>query len=288
MATVAPRPGPLREGMRALVEAQQLCDEGRSADALAALEAAYAGGCRYKKEWLTDDRRLAPLAALPAFAEFVTRANARYEEAAAAAKTRLLFAMPDSLPDAFGYPLLVVLHGNNSNADETAPLWCAVADRGWVVANPQSSEVGATPDAYLWNDRERTARELAAHLEHVKSATQIDTSRIILAGFSMGATQALALALTKRFTVRGVVAVAPWLPGIDEFRALIEGGAGKMLRSYLIVGSDDPSIDGARALVEVMQQHKLRAQLDERPSLGHDYPADMEETLVKALAFVAG
>ncbi len=274
--------------MRALALAQQLGAAGRAGDALAVLESAYAAGCRYKKEWLTEDRHLAPLAGLPAFADFAARANARYEEAAASARPRLLFAMPDSLPDAFGYPLLIVLHGDNSNADETAPLWCAVADRGWVVATPQSSDVGATPDAYLWNDRERTVRELAVHLERVKSATQIDTSRIILAGFSMGATQAIALALTKRFTVRGVVAVAPWLPRIDELRGLIEGGAGKMLRSYVVVGADDPARDGARELVEVMQQHKLRAQLDERPALGHDYPGDMEQTLVKALAFVAG
>ncbi len=274
--------------MRALTLARQLCVAGRAADALAVLESAYGAGCRYKKEWLTEDRHLAPLAEVPAFADLAARANARYEEAAATARPRLLFAMPDSLPDAFGYPLLVVLHGNNSNADETAPLWCAVADRGWVVATPQSSDVAATPDAYLWNDRERTVRELAVHLEHVKSATQIDTSRIVLAGFSRGATQAIALALTKRFTVRGVVAVAPWLPRVDEFRELIETGAGKMLRSYVIVGTDDPSRDGARELVEVMRQHELRAQLDERQGLGHDYPGDMEETLVKALAFVAG
>ncbi len=286
MATLVPRPGPLRTGVRALGEATRLAAAGRAGDALAALEAAYAEGCRYKKEWLAHPA-LAPLAALPAFADLVTRGNARYEEAAAAARPRLFFAVPDTLPDAFGYPLLVVLHGNNSNASETAPYWEPMADRGWIVAVPQSGEIGASPESYTWNDRERTAAELDVHIERLKGATQIDTSRIVLAGFSMGGTQAIALALTRRFTVRGIVPVCAWLPDIGEFGRLIEGGAAKMLRAYVIAGVEDPSRAGARALVEVMRAHKIRAQLDEREGLGHDYPQDMEETLAKALAFVA-
>ncbi|HEU5286893.1 MAG TPA: hypothetical protein VFV20_00680, partial [Candidatus Limnocylindria bacterium] len=79
MATLLPRPNPLRAGIRALLEAKQLASLGKHDDAIAALEAAYAAGCRYKKEWLTSDRDLAPLATIPAFGDLVSRANARYE-----------------------------------------------------------------------------------------------------------------------------------------------------------------------------------------------------------------
>jgi len=285
VATILPRPGPLRTGIRALVEAKRLAGAGDPRGALGALEAAYADGCRYKKEWLTGDRDLATLGPLPGFADFVVRANARYEEAAAAARPRLTFVMPDTPPDAFGYPLLMVLHGNNSNAKETAPYWSHAADTGWVVAIPQSSEIGASPESYTWNDRERAARELDLHFERLKGATQIDTSRIVLAGFSMGGLHALALALAKRFTARGVVSIAAWLPRIDELRRLVEGGAGKMLRVYVIVGALDPSRDGARALVDLLAAHKIRARLDERAGLEHEYPDDMETTLPAALAF---
>src|SRR5581483_11964907 len=250
VATILPRPGPLRTGIRALVEAKRLAGAGDPRGALGALEAAYADGCRYKKEWLTGDRDLATLGPLPGFADFVVRANARYEEAAAAARPRLTFVMPDTPPDAFGYPLLMVLHGNNSNAKETAPYWSHAADTGWVVAIPQSSEIGASPESYTWNDRERAARALA-----------------------------------KRFTARGVVSIAAWLPRIDELRRLVEGGAGKMLRVYVIVGALDPSRDGARALVDLLAAHKIRARLDERAGLEHEYPDDMETTLPAALAF---
>ena len=272
-------------GLMYLAEAQLLASAGRGEAALGPLEDALAAGCRYKKEWLTGNAALAPLAELPGFADFVARANARYETAAAEAKPHLTFAVPDTLPDAFGYPLLMVLHGNNGNAKLAAPRWMPMADKGWVVAVPQSTEIGMSPDSYTWNDREGTATQLDLQFDRVKRATEIDTSRIVLAGFSMGATQALALALTKRFTVRGVVPVAPWLPNIDEFGALVEGGAGKMLRAYVVIGSADPSLAGATALVDVFRRHDIKAQLDVREGLGHEYPEDMETTLDTALAF---
>jgi predicted esterase len=283
LVTTLPRSASL--GMRAYVEAQRLAQAGKASDALAALEAAYADGCRYKKEWLTGSEALAPLAGLPGFDDFVARANARYETAAAEAKPHLTFAVPDTLPDAFGYPLLMVLHGNNGNAKLAAPHWISMADKGWVVAVPQSTEIGMSPDGYTWNDREGTAKQLDLQFDRVKRATEIDASRIVLAGFSMGASQALALALTKRFMVRGVLAIAPWLPNIDEHTSLVDGGAGKMLRAYVVVGSEDPSREGAAALVDLLQRHKIKAQLDLREGLGHEYPVDMETTLETALAF---
>lgn len=275
---------PRHLGLSYLTEAELRASAGDHRAALAALERALAEGCRYRKEWLVDNAALAPLPRADLL-PLADRAQRAYDEAAAAARPTLMFAMPDTLPDAFGYPLLMVLHGNHSNAKVTAPLWTSVADRGWVVAVPQSSEIGAAPDAFTWNDRERVAKELEVHFDKVKRATEIDTSRIVLAGFSAGASQALALALQRRFVVRAVVAVAPWLPKIDELGALVESGAGKVLRVYLVMGANDPSLPGARELVEVMQRRGMRVTLDERAGLGHDYPEDMDATLANALAF---
>ena len=279
---------PLHKGLVALTLAAAFAEAGRPDDALAALDRALEAGCRYRADWLTQDARLGSLRSLPRFGDIVRRADAAYKQAAAAAKPHLTFTMPDTLPDAFGYPLLMVLHGNNSNAKETAPHWASIGDAGWVVAVPQSTEVGASPDAYTWNDRENTASQLDLQMERVKRATQIDASRIVLAGFSMGGLQAIALPLTRRIKARGFLAVCAWLPEIKEFTALVEGGAGKMLRGYVIVGQHDPSREGASGLVDLFTTHKLKAALDLRAGLGHEYPTDMAATLLKALAFLTG
>jgi predicted esterase len=280
------RANPLRHGMAWLLEAEDHVANGRPREALDALDTALAAGCRYRREWLEGNKSLASLSESPRFRAIVDRAEARYQQDAAAARPKLTFAMPDDPPDAFGYPLLLVLHGNNSNASETAPNWTTMADAGWVVAVPQSSEIGMTPDSYVWNDRERTAAELTTHLEKVKHSTEIDIGRIILAGFSMGATQAIALPLVGKIKVRGILPVAAWLPHIREFTALIEGGAGRMLRSYIVVGDQDPSYAGSQALAELMRSRRMRTQLDVRPGLGHYYPGDMPETLARALEFI--
>jgi predicted esterase len=277
---------PRHLGLSYLMESELRAATGERESAVVPLERALAAGCRYKKEWLIANKRLAPLADLPALRDLAERAQRAYDEAAASAKPSLMFAMPDTLPDAFGYPLLMVLHGNNSNAKVTAPQWSAMADRGWVVAIPQSGEIGPTPDAFTWNDMDRAATELDMQFDRVKRATEIDTSRIVLAGFSQGATVALLLAFRKRFAVRGVIALAPWMPNSPELRSLIEGGAGKVLRTYVVIGERDASLQSARELDALLQSKGLRATLDERMSLGHDYPSDMDETLVRALAFV--
>lgn len=277
---------PRHLGLSYLMEAEMRAAAGERDAALAPLERALSEGCRYRRDWLLGNKALAPLAESAALQDLAERAQRAYDAAAEQAKPHLMFAMPDTLPDAFGYPLLMVLHGNNSNAKETAPFWSGMADRGWVVAVPQSSEIGMTPGAFTWNDRARTASELDLHFDRVKKATQVDMSRIVLAGFSMGATQAIGLALQKRFTVRGVLSVAGWMPWIDEYRELIERGMTKMLRTYVLVGEHDPSAQGARDLVASLREHKMRAQLDERPGLGHDYPEDMDATLPRALEFV--
>jgi predicted esterase len=282
------RANPLRHGVAWLFEAEDHVKNGRPNEALDALDAALAAGCRYRREWLEGNKSFTPLSESTRFRDIVDRAEARYEQDSATARPKLMFAMPDEPPDAFGYPLLLVLHGNNSNASETAPYWSAMADAGWVVAVPQSSEIGMTPDSYVWNDRERTASELTMHLEKVKHSTQIDIGRIVLAGFSMGATQAIALPLVAKIKARGIVPVAAWLPHIREFTALIEGGAGRMLRSYIVVGDEDPSYEGNRALHDLFIAKGMRAQIDVRQGMGHDYPADMHETLGRALAFLTG
>jgi predicted esterase len=124
------------------------------------------------------------------------------------------------------------------------------------------------------------------HLERVKKATQIDIGRIVLAGFSKGGLQAMALALTRRVKVRGIIPFDPSLSGVGEFRELVEGGAGKMLRVFLVVGDQDPSYPGVRELFDLFKGHGIRAELDVRAGLGHEYPADMADIVKRATAFV--
>ena len=275
---------PHSTGLMHLTHAELLAASGRATDALDTLDRALRAGCRYPEKALRANRSLAAAAELPAFAEICARSQRQWEEAVASSSPQRTLLSPTN---GAGDRLLVVLHGNNSDAAETIPRWSSAVDDGWSVAVLQSSEPGTTPGSFTWNDRERTGAEVEAHLSAIRSETGVSLSRLVLGGFSMGALQVIALPLTGRLHVSGVISVAPWLPHVREFAALAADGKATFVPTWVIVGRNDPSYDGAKQLVELAAAHGGRALLDERDGLGHEYPDDMTSTLMRALRFVA-
>jgi predicted esterase len=279
---------PLHRGVVYLVLAEILVTSGQPKEALDALQEAFTVGCRYKGEWLTADPQLAGIVNDPRFIKIVKKVDERYRVDALAARSDLLVRAPAGEAPPSGRPLLVALHGNNSNARETARYWSSAVQDGWVVAIPQSSEIGASPDAYTWNDRKRAIAEIEPHIARVKELHRIDPRRIVLAGFSMGGLQAIALPLVLGLEVRGMLPIAAWLPNLDELRPLVESGARSHLRAYIVMGEEDPSFGTAMELAGLLQKHKATVKLDARVGVGHEYPEDMEATLSAALRFLTG
>ena len=276
----------LHAGLIYLTRAGVLADSGRADDALDALEKALAAGCRYKRSWLESDRALARLRSLARFAEIVDRSDRRYEQEAAEAHPMLTTVVPSSDQRADHEPLLVVLHGNNSNMHSELHFWSTASERGWLVAVPQSGEIGVTPRAYTWNDRERTANELETHIAQLRRENLVHTDRLVLGGFSMGGLQAIALGLTGRIAATGIIAVAPWLPHIKEFTQLARAGAIHRVPTYLVVGDRDPSYSGAKQVVDLLITQGIPAHLEPRYGMGHAYPKDVGAWLGPALEFV--
>jgi predicted esterase len=269
-----------------LIEAELLAESGRPTDALGVLDRALTEGCRYPREWFETNRRLASVVSLAGYAEFAARSQRQWDEAAAESKPELTLLLPGHAEPPSGHPLLVVLHGNNSTMTETVPFWSSAVDYGWVTAVPQSGEPGATPGSFTWNDRAGTSREIAMHLEAIQRDVHVNSAAVVLAGFSMGALQAIALVITGRIPAWGVLSIAAWLPHIRDFTALADAGTATIRPTYAIVGSDDASAPGAKQLVALMSRHGGRSHLEVRAGLGHEYPLDMPSTVARALAFL--
>ena len=278
---------PLHAGHIYSWRAALLAALGRAEDALDVLDAALAAGCRYKAEWLRDNPGLAPLQGLARFEGIVDRAASRYARMQVETRPALEAFIPTTpRPGHAGYPTLIALHGNNSNAPQTEPYWKSAARIGWLTAIPQSGEVGASPNSFTWNDRDRTLAEVEQHLRDLREQSLVDENAVVLAGFSMGGLQALALVLTRRVRARGVLSVGAYLPHIREFRGLVESGNAAGTRFYIVVGDKDPSVDGAKQLASELERAGVDVVLDTRADLGHAYPRDMDETLRRALTFI--
>jgi predicted esterase len=113
--------------------------------------------------------------------------------------------VPDDLP-AGPVPLLVALHGAGSSGRAALALVAGGPPPAAVVLAPDSR--GRTWDALLGGFGPDVAF-LDAALAHVFARAAIDPARVVLAGFSDGASYALGLGLANGDLARRVVALSP-------------------------------------------------------------------------------
>jgi predicted esterase len=259
------------------------CLTGRPELAIELLEEALAAGHWYDQAGLREDSDLAALQGRPEFERLVQISLARRAEALATAQPKLEVVEPDAAPP---FPLLLALHGNHSNLEESAGHWRGAARHGWLVATPQSSQPMG-PHTFGWNDYEWARGEVDQHFRALSEQFPIDRSRVAVAGFSMGGGLAIWLALSSAIPARGFVGVGAFLPNVDALIPLLKAGGGRGKRAYLIASQRDPTCYRiAQKLTPLFAQHSIPCELELHADLGHDFPPEFEHGLMTALDFI--
>lgn len=191
-------------------------------------------------------------------------------------------------------PTLITLHGNQQNARRSLAGWHAAGEFGWLQASLQSSLVMSS-DSFVWDDQDVVLPEIAAHYADLTARYNVDTSRVILAGFSMGGETALRASLTGTIPVEGFILLGPggptindaepelWLPLIEQAKE-----AGRSLRGYVFVGELDNTIphDGIRKIVELLTDNGIPTEFESIPDYAHEYPTDFAPHIARAIAFI--
>jgi predicted esterase len=273
---------PRQAGLVRILRIEIRAELGRSDEAIGLLDDALDRGFRYRGRWLRD-ARFASLAADDRFAALVERADRQYDEAQALAKSDLRVFVPEGDAPERGWPVLVALHGNNSDLADTAAHWQSAVRAGWLLALPQSSEIGVTPGVFVWNDGQRAATELDRRLAEVRGSSPTDGARTVVAGFSMGARQALELVLGGRVPAAGVIAIAAWLPDPERLVRIIQPEVARRARTHVVVGKGDESgYEGSLKLVDHLRSLRGIAEIEIHDG-GHDYPPAVDAILPRAL-----
>ena len=247
----------------------------------------------YNEARLREDEDLEPLQGRSDFERLVAICRERQAQAQAGAEPNLVTLLPEEQCGTADQlcPLLIALHGNNSNAPSSADYWRSAVPKGWLVALPQSSQV-IGPDAYVWDDREWTKREIQEHYATLTDSYAVDRDRVILGGFSKGGELAIWLVLSGAVRACGFVVVGPGGPYIrqpDKWTPLIEAGRERGLRGYFVVGELDAfCLEGSKALAMMLRSQGIPCEVEVHPNLGHDFPPDFEVSLARALEFVLG
>lgn len=253
--------------------------------AIALMSDAAQHGMWFPQSRLRGDPDLAQLQGLPEF-ERLAAINLEQERTALADVKPF---MPVSAPPGADHcPTLVAMHGNNYNAEGTAPHWNPATERGWLVAVPQSRQPGG-PGKFVWDDLGEAEANVREYLDTLGRDPRADLGNMVLGGFSMGGGRACAMAINRTIPLRGFIGVAPWLKGFEAWEPQIDAAREAGLRGYLIVGDKDPGCyTDTLALHALLERHGLPCGLKVVPGLRHIYPDDFADALGDALMFITG
>jgi len=158
------------------------------------------------------------------------------------------------LPERFGgsktYTMIVALHGSGGTAEGFAPAFSSFASESVVVAVPQGefesppghySWFYNTSDSSLWASYDtRSVGDLVELISEIRGRYRIN--RVVVLGFSQGATLAYMIGLLNPSLVSGVVAVSGYMPEVDGFGSIVHSGDvadARSVRLYIARGSSD-------------------------------------------------
>jgi phospholipase/carboxylesterase len=256
---------------------------GRRDESIAALRLSAERGFPFTSTLLRDVD-LDPVrshAAYPSILERVRENNARALEAfrPKAEKARvLLFPPPEGSRPA---PLLVAMHPSGGSARSFAPLFLDLArELGAVLAVPEG--LNPAGDGFDWGVLEQGELLVEKAVERAKTAHAVDPARVILAGYSNGASTAFAMAMRKPSAYAGVLSIA----GAYEERVAPAPAAGPLPRFAILNGALDPEAGSNRRAADVLSSRGGAVHLRIYPGVGHALPPDTKAELREALRFL--
>ena len=186
-------------------------------------------------------------------------------------------------------PLLIALHGNLSSAEAELDQWRPAVSAGWMLAMPQSTRMDED-GKFIWNQPGANAwpvAEIQTHYANLLEQYPIDTERVIIAGFSMGAGLAAWTTLHGFVKARGFIMVSPYLPYKYVEAPEMDIVTPNQFRGYVIAGGlDEPTFEWSGKFVERVRKHNIPCELATYPNMDHEYPSDFDNVLLHALNFI--
>lgn len=250
-------------------------------------EEALDAGYFYSERTLRTDDDLQQMQGRPAFEALVKRDLEILAEAQRHSHPELEI-LYHGRESAFGKPLFIALHGNNSNVSKFRQYWGALWNSEWLVALPQSSQVSGRGN-YVWNDMQVVERELREHYAGLCASGRVDPGRLLISGFSKGGHAAIDTAIRGYLPVKGFLAVAPYIGNPEAMIPHLETIQNKHLRGFILAGGKDRKcIISATWLHDEMKKRGLYCEIKVYPELGHEFPDDFDSVLPEIIQFLLG
>jgi predicted esterase len=257
---------------------------GQPEAAIEAFRNAQQEGVWWVERVLREDEDLKSLQGREEFERLVETNNQVAKEALATSEPGRLVIEPEE-PPARPYPLLIALHGRNSNAADAALYYGRLNLEGWLVVLPESSQMEGW-GSHTWDDPQQAEEEVEAHYREILENYEIDVDKVVLSGFSQGAGLALLMGLESEIPARGAILIAPWWANVESINQRAQSPAASDLRVYFITGGKDESKERAQEILEALSEQEIPFEEENHPELGHEFPPDFTRSIERAFEYI--
>jgi len=221
-----------------------LASLGEIENAVQLLEQTITQGIWYAEFLLRQSPALQSLQEHPTFEQLVQMSQ-RYQALDETNRYPLLTVRPEGccLPNDQPCSMLLALHENASNARLCLDYWRTVANAGWLVAAPQSTQ-GMWKGGYVWNDWDAARQEIIRDYQSALEYYSIDPERVVLAGVTTGGELAMRLALSGDLPARGFLAISPegsLFEEHDNLQSYLADMADRDLVGVILIGEREGS-----------------------------------------------
>ncbi len=199
------------------------------------------------------------------------------------------------LPKAFDaekkYPLILIMHGGNQNIEISQKRWMSDAlYKNNIVALIQSGWTVAT-NRFRWNisgkdlfHEGNAVDEIKGLYEEVLQKYPVDTNKIVLVGFSQGATLAMNMAIYKDIKCTGVLAGCPFSDDIDEAHSL--SLKERDIRFFVFSGDKDFAFKRTEKNMDILKKSGVKVIFKINKDKGHQFSDDIENDINEALKLI--
>ncbi|MEE4178779.1 MAG: serine hydrolase [Bacteroides sp.] len=222
---------------------------------------------------------------LPGFDSIARRDLLLRQRANEISRTIYEVQLPQHYDPSRSYPLVFIFHGGGRSMVQAKKHWQVHAlDHGFIKVFLQSYR-HFDSNTFGWGSSdERLDRDVKGIYEEILSVYPVDTTNILAAGISAGATAAIDLSLRKVIPAKGFLAFCPDLPRfLDENPALLLNND---IRGYVSTGSEDPFRDRDQVLATLFKGLDVHCKFVSEPGRGHEYPVNESLTISEGLAFI--
>lgn len=255
--------------------------------AIEILESSLNAGTWWPPKQLEMEKDLTPLKNREEFKEILEKCYQILEEKQKESKPEKLVFYPDNFDERRKYPLLVALHVKGGNAEESSKHWKHVLKRGYILLVPQSSQLFG-PKRYCWDDWDKSKNEVLSHINEIEGSHNIDEDSIVIAGASQGASVAIIDLVVgdTPLNLKKCIAVFPAVDDLLFYIHLLESGARRGVKGYILSGEKDYFLENTKKLYQEMVKAGIQCKLTIVPGLGHDFPSNFDDYIDEALDYL--